>query len=256
LKHLVIFVKAPEAGRVKTRLARDIGNHPAAQVYRRMSEDIIRRLTNDARWKSWLAVSPDLSIVPSKPKSSWSGLSLPSISPSPAKLADCSVLRYSRHQLRRSTMDGRDKPGHDDFGWKNVGRSQSALGLIPQGQGDLGARMNRVFQQIPPGPVLIVGSDCPAMTRDHIFTAFRALGSHDAVVGPAEDGGYWLIGVKRTPRIPRLFEGVRWSSPNALSDTLLSLPRSWRVAALPMLRDIDTLEDLRATSATAPSAAA
>ena len=118
--------------------------------------------------------------------------------------------------------------------------------------------MNRVFRVMPPGPVVIVGSDCPRMTPEHIEEAFRALGSHEAVIGPAEDGGYWLIGLKRVAHAPRLFGSVRWSSPHALEDTLGSLPKGWRVAQLQMLRDVDTLEDWQALrkAVTAPSSAA
>jgi glycosyltransferase A (GT-A) superfamily protein (DUF2064 family) len=117
--------------------------------------------------------------------------------------------------------------------------------------------MNRVFYRLPSGPVVIIGSDCPAVTRDHIADAFAALGNNDAVLGPSEDGGYWLIGLKRIPRVTQIFQNVRWSSAHTLSDTLKSFPKDWQVATLPTLRDIDTVEDLRSRRrATALSAAA
>ena len=69
----------------------------------------------------------------------------------------------------------------------------------------------------------VIGTDVPQITRGHIWAAFRLLGRHDAVFGPAEDGGYWLVGLRRRPRTLRPFAGVRWSTPHALGDTLANL---------------------------------
>ena len=100
--------------------------------------------------------------------------------------------------------------------------------------------MGRIFRGLPPGPAVIVGSDVPDLSARHVAAAFRALGRCDAVIGPAADGGYWLIGLKRSPRIPAaLFAGVRWSSRHALADTLASLPRNAAIAMLETLEDID-----------------
>ena len=82
----------------------------------------------------------------------------------------------------------------------------------------------------------------PHVTRAHIWAAFRLLGRHDAVLGPAEDGGYWLIGLRRRPRILRPFQGVRWSTPHALRDTLANL-RGRSVAQVATLPDVDTAAD-------------
>ena len=103
--------------------------------------------------------------------------------------------------------------------------------------------MQRVFDGMPPGPVVIVGADIPGVERHHIWAAFKALGQSDAVIGPADDGGYWLIGLKRRPRIPQIFDGVRWSGPHAMSDTLQNL-KGHRVARLDTLIDVDTGADL------------
>lgn len=111
--------------------------------------------------------------------------------------------------------------------------------LIPQGAGDLGQRMARPLADLPPGPVVIVGCDIPALNRAHVARAFAALGNHDAVFGPAEDGGYWLVGARRRPRVPDLFGGVRWSSEHALADTRANLAPSQSVALIDVLRDID-----------------
>ena len=80
--------------------------------------------------------------------------------------------------------------------------------------------------------------------------AFDALGDADAVLGPAEDGGYWLIGLKRSPRRKpiRLFEGVRWSTEHALADTEAGLA-GLRIARLETLRDVDDARDLAALRA-------
>jgi rSAM/selenodomain-associated transferase 1 len=115
----------------------------------------------------------------------------------------------------------------------------------PQGAGDLGDRMGRIFRFALTGPVVIVGADIPSISPNLIAKAFRALGDHDAVVGPAPDGGYWLIGLKNTKAVPtQIFAGVRWSTEHALEDTLATLG-SLRVARVDVLQDVDTIEDLK-----------
>ena len=109
---------------------------------------------------------------------------------------------------------------------------------IGQGPGDLGERMNRVFQDLPPGPVVLVGTDVPGIRAAHITDAFRALGNNDAVFGPARDGGYWLVGARRRPVVPDLFGGITWSTPRTLKDTLTKL-NGKKVALLDPLDDID-----------------
>lgn len=115
---------------------------------------------------------------------------------------------------------------------------------IAQGGGDLGARMVRPLQSLPPGPVVIVGSDIPGVHARHIAAAFHALGQNDWVFGPATDGGYWLVGARRRPRLADPFKGVRWSSEHALADTLANLPKGTRVAFLETLADVDEAADL------------
>ena len=115
----------------------------------------------------------------------------------------------------------------------------------PQGQCNLGDRMGSIFRNAPIGPVVIIGADIPSVTPQLIHNAFRALGNHDAVFGPAPDGGYWLIGLKRgTNAVPTgLFQDVRWSTEHALADTIRSLGNS-SVAQIDVLQDIDRAEDL------------
>ena len=115
---------------------------------------------------------------------------------------------------------------------------------LRQGQGDLGRRMQSLFRRLPPGPAIIVGSDIPAIAASDVACAFRLLGNADAVFGRAPDGGYWLVGFRRTPRLLAPFAGVRWSGPHALADTLANLKGS-RVAFAATLSDVDTEEDYR-----------
>jgi len=185
-RHLVVFVKAPRLGTVKTRLARSIGDVEAWLFYRRLTNDVLRRLRGP--WCLWLAVTPD---------------------------------RFAR--------EGRFWP--------------PGLPRRKQGGGDIGARMARPIAELPPGPVVIVGSDIPELAKRHVVAAFRALGTHDAVFGPARDGGYWLVGLRRRPRAHPFAPGVRWSSPHALADTLRALGSTRRHVLLDLLSDIDTAED-------------
>ncbi len=117
---------------------------------------------------------------------------------------------------------------------------------IAQGAGDLGARMGRVLRHLPRGPAVIVGSDIPGIDTAAIHAAFDARGMHAGVFGPAVDGGYWLVGLRRRPsprrHLPgRLFQQVRWSTEHALADTLSGLPKTARWTLLHRLEDVDDL---------------
>ena len=107
-----------------------------------------------------------------------------------------------------------------------------------------------IMEGMAPGPVVIIGTDMPGIRAGHIRDAFRLLGRHDAVFGPATDGGYWLVGLRRRPRVPRIFQAVRWSSPHALADTLANL-RGLSVARVAILSDVDTAEDFASSAAIA-----
>lgn len=112
------------------------------------------------------------------------------------------------------------------------------LPRIPQGGGDLGARQARAFD----APMtVVIGTDTPDVTARDITAAFAALRRSEAVIGPAEDGGYWLLGLKRPAR-PGLFDGVRWSHANTLNDLEKRLPRP--IMRLAAKRDIDDGTDL------------
>lgn len=116
--------------------------------------------------------------------------------------------------------------------------------LIEQGNGSLGARMQSVFDGLPPGPVVIIGTDIPEISNRHIAKAFSSLGPNDAVLGPCEDGGYWLVGLRRRPKTTPIFADVRWSSQHTLTDTLANL-EGMRVAMLEQLSDVDDGESYR-----------
>ncbi|HEU0215606.1 MAG TPA: TIGR04282 family arsenosugar biosynthesis glycosyltransferase [Stellaceae bacterium] len=151
------------------------------------------------------------------------------------EIGDVAAVRFERLMLARSLRRlGRDPrwrlrlavtPDHAARGWP---------GATPQGSGDLGERMRRALAG--PGPRLLVGSDIPGMTAAHIAAAFRLLGRHDVVFGPARDGGFWLVGCRH--RAPN-FGQVRWSSAHALADVLGNLPLSVSVGFAATLDDVD-----------------
>jgi rSAM/selenodomain-associated transferase 1 len=183
-RHLVLFVRAPQLGCGKRRLAREIGDVATVRFERLMIALLLRRLARDRRWRLRIAVTPE------------------------------NACRHARH-------------------WRR------GVQAVAQGGGDLGVRMRRALGACPPGPVVLVGGDIPALAARHVAAAFRLLGRHDLVFGPAEDGGFWLAGARRSPRLPPLFEQVRWSGPYALADTLVGLPRWLTVGFVDRLEDVD-----------------
>ena len=116
---------------------------------------------------------------------------------------------------------------------------------VPQGGGDLGARLSRAFDDAFADGctgVVVIGTDCPDLTAADLRAAWDALVYHDVVVGPAEDGGYWLLGTS-APR-PGLFADIAWSSSSVLADTL-SIARSQGLSVrwLRRLNDVDAEQD-------------
>lgn len=115
----------------------------------------------------------------------------------------------------------------------------------PQGDGDLGARLASATQRglTERDAVLLIGTDCPGLTRDQLREAAVRLQSHDAVIIPSTDGGYVLLGL--TQYRPRVFQGISWSTDTVAFETLCQIGAlGWTVAQLPMLRDIDEPADL------------
>ena len=126
------------------------------------------------------------------------------------------------------------------------GLRRSERGHFGQGGGDLGQRMARALRDRPAGPVVLIGSDIPHVRPQHIAAAFRSLGRHEFVFGPARDGGFWLVGARRTRALPRdLFAGVRWSTAHALADTLAGLPPGTKVGLAATMDDVDDRESYR-----------
>ncbi|MBU3741143.1 MAG: glycosyltransferase [Candidatus Kapabacteria bacterium] len=123
--------------------------------------------------------------------------------------------------------------------------------LVQQGD-DLGKRMLHAITHHAPARCVIVGTDAPDVNADTVRAAFDALDEHDVVLGPAYDGGYYLIGM-RQPRA-ELFDGIAWSTDQVLTQTLTAATAAGAsVHLLPPLRDIDTVEDLQWYAATSPS---
>jgi rSAM/selenodomain-associated transferase 1 len=122
-------------------------------------------------------------------------------------------------------------------------QAQHGIELRSQTGSDLGERMANVFAAHA-GPLLLIGSDCPALTAAHLAAAATALhDGHDAVFIPAEDGGYVLVGLRRPQ--PRLFEGISWGSDQVMAQTrerLMALGLRWLEPAT--LWDVDRPEDL------------
>ncbi|MCF6198915.1 MAG: TIGR04282 family arsenosugar biosynthesis glycosyltransferase [Hyphomicrobiaceae bacterium] len=183
---LVVMAKMPSAGRVKTRLARDIGTAEALRFYRHQLAQTCRTLAHNRRWQLVLSLSPDHA-------------------------------RWGRHL----PVDG----------------------LIGQGRGGLGERMQGLFDHVADGPLIIIGADIPAITPIMIGKAFQHLKRHDFTFGPATDGGFWLVGQRRRPRVYEAFNQVRWSTSHALEDTLENIA-GCSVAYVDELNDIDTGADI------------
>ena len=105
-----------------------------------------------------------------------------------------------------------------------------------QNGGGLSERSARLFTG--KGPVITIGTDIPAMKRADIAAGFKALKHNDAVIGPAKDGGFWLIGLN-APAKPDLFDNIRWSHPETCKDMFAAI--DGRIAFLRELEDVDNL---------------
>ena len=187
---LIVFLRAPEQGRVKTRLAAKVGDARALQVYETL-------LLHTLRQAEPLRCS----------KAAWYADGIPS----------------------------------NDL--------SAPYGFIAHAQlgDDLGARMELAFRtafEAGHAPVVIVGTDCPSVSEDLLREAFTSLEDHDAVIGPARDGGYWLLGMRRMTA--EVFNGKKWSSDSVRRDTIADLERlGLSFALLPELIDVDTEQDLK-----------
>tara|TARA_R110002049_G_scaffold3502_1_gene26224 strand:- start:2931 stop:3554 length:624 start_codon:yes stop_codon:yes gene_type:complete len=189
---LIIFIKNPELGKVKTRLASSIGDEKALKVYKILLErtkEIVLRVNS----KRFLYYSNSI---------------------------------------------------QDSDGWGTAFFSKQI-----QDRGDLGERMKDAFKKAfleGSSKVLIVGSDCYDLSSDIIELAFKSLEQKDTVIGPANDGGYYLLGMKGF--IPEIFEDIEWSTSTVFDETVRKLKDlKQSVNILPELIDIDELSDLQAS---------
>lgn len=189
---LCVFVKAPEPGRVKGRLAVGLGAELACAAYEEVAEHCLAALSASAAPKElWVAGGVD--------------------------------------HRKIQTWAAR-------FGFPL--RSQPA--------GDLGAKMLAAIESCHQADqaAMVVGSDLPELNAAYVADACAALGGHDVVLGPAEDGGYGLIGMHEP--VAELFADMPWGTPLVLSETRRRAARlGLRVAQAPLLWDVDNLADWR-----------
>lgn len=190
-ERLIVFLKAPRPGTVKTRLARALGPEVACDAYRRLVATLLNQLAELPGVE--LCYSPD------------------------------DALEEVRPWLRE--------------GWRSA----------PQRDGDLGERLRRAFDRtFAEGAerIVVVGSDCPTVIPSDIHAAWNGLHTHDVVLGPAIDGGYWLIGLRRPQ--PELFRDIPWGESTVLRRTVERARRSGlSLELLREQRDIDTVDDWR-----------
>jgi len=168
------------------------------------------------------------------------------------RLGAAGAARLQRQLIERSLARARDVRGAHVTLWTTVddadtrALADAARATIRLQRGDdLGARMSNAFAETLDGnrPMLLIGTDCPAQTAADLEAAAAALQEADAVIQPAEDGGYVLIGMKRLH--PALFEQVAWGSATVLAATRArAAEHRLRLAELPMCWDLDRGEDL------------
>lgn len=190
---ILVFVRAPEPGRVKTRLAAEIGAEAALRVYTRLARHTLAEA---------LALAPQVTVR---------------VHFTPAGAAAA---------VRRWLGEGAD--------------------YLPQGAGDLGERLEQAFREAFMAgfaPVVVVGSDLPHLSASLLQRALELLEEEDAVLGPARDGGYYLLGLRRD--LPGLFEDISWSTDRVFAQTLARLRAAGvEPALLETLSDVDVAADL------------
>lgn len=189
MRVLLIFIRNPEYGKVKSRLAAALGDDEALQIYLHLLEKT-RQMTLECRAERWLFYSDVI-----QENDAWEA----------------------------------------DF-FRKMQQDQTP---------DLGRRMQSAFEtafEAGAEKALIIGSDCPDLSAEILEKAFQALDTNDAVLGPASDGGYYLLGLKTMD--PALFRDITWSTDTVLQKTLEKLEnQSKKYTLLPVLSDIDTERD-------------
>lgn len=191
---LGIFVKYPVAGQVKTRLAAELGDGRAAEIYAAFVADLVARFRQTADTRT-LCFSPDAAVA----------------------------RRY----------------------FETLAAGEYELWLQPAG--DLGIRLQQYFDQhvvAADDRVIVIGSDSPTLPREFVERAFDDLRGADCVLGPATDGGYYLVGMRA--RVWPLFSNIEWSGRGVLDETVTRVARARaKLALLPAWYDVDTPADLQ-----------
>jgi rSAM/selenodomain-associated transferase 1 len=274
---LIIFAKEPLPGQVKTRLSPPLSAAAAARLYHCFLEDILEEMgrlpdislalayTNSPSRGSFLrrgepCVRPgrwaNTGFAPTfNPRSNATHTDSQSnggtgVSPVQAQAKACG---YQKCSLNATQYQYCTPASALNFFRKLV--APNVL-LFPQEGADLGARLVRAFDRgFAAGfeTVLVRNSDSPDLPGEVVTAGCRALetGGADLVLGPSPDGGYYLVGLKKTQ--PQLFQGISWSSATVLADTLEKAKGlSLAVHLLPSWPDIDTIEDLQAFAARPP----
>jgi rSAM/selenodomain-associated transferase 1 len=125
----------------------------------------------------------------------------------------------------------------------------STFPFLPQEGANLGERMKNCFTHVFTQGfrrVILIGSDSPDLPGAFLHNAFAELRTHDVVLGPSSDGGYYLIGFRDTTFLPSVFEGIHWSNPTVLQETVEKIHHEkHRLSLLPVWSDIDTIIDLK-----------
>ncbi|MFW6032382.1 MAG: TIGR04282 family arsenosugar biosynthesis glycosyltransferase, partial [Phycisphaeraceae bacterium] len=110
--------------------------------------------------------------------------------------------------------------------------------VLPQGAGDLGERITRVWDRIGRGPAVFLGGDCPDLPREALAAIGPALDQADVALGPAEDGGYWTLAAARWA--PELLAGIDWGTSSVYHQTYRAAERAGlNLVPLPRWRDVD-----------------
>lgn len=162
------------------------------------------------------------------------------------EIGDAAAWRFQRWSLRRlARLLGADRRWRF---WQALTpdepQPRRPLGELPQGRGDLGRRLALAISSAPAGDVIVIGGDTPHLEARDIARAFKRLGSADVVLGPAADGGFWLIGFASRARKHLPFNDVRWSNAQTLADVLRNLTDR-RVALLELREDVDNAASLK-----------
>ena len=166
------------------------------------------------------------------------------VGPTQARRIAAFTLASTLSAARASGLDVKVYTTPDRLAGGQKGRAVfRGLDVRPQGGGTLTDRLERGLREAPPGMVLFVGSDAPDISPSLLRAAVRGLMRHDAVFGPALDGGFWLFGMHKGPRTRSPFGRVRWSGPHAMEDVWSHLAEGAGVCLVPPLIDIDAAPD-------------